>query len=112
MSTGLSALHPSARMAALAGLVVGTILTLLEKFAPASLRRFIPLALGLGVAFVIPAYNAFMFALGALWAEIMRQRRGKAGDDLTFPVGSGFIAGESLMGVLIAILGALGVLGR
>lgn len=111
LATGIGALHPTARVAALIGALVGIALTLVDKFAPASVKRFVPSASGLGVGFVIPAYNSVMFALGALWAEIMRRRKGAAGDDITFPVGSGFVAGESLMGVLIAMLMAFKVLG-
>lgn len=112
LAVGASALHESARWAALIGAITGIALTLAERYSPANMKKWIPSASGLGVAFVIPAYNAFMFALGALWAEIMRRQRGKAGDDLTFPVGSGFIAGESLMGILIAMLTAFGILSK
>jgi uncharacterized oligopeptide transporter (OPT) family protein len=42
--------------------------------------------------------------LGAAAAEWLRRKHPKTGDAYTVPVASGFIAGESLMGVLIIAL--------
>jgi OPT family oligopeptide transporter len=112
LSVGISALHPTARTAVAIGAVVGVVLALFEQFGPKHLRKYVPSASGLGVGFMIPAYNAFMFALGALSAELVRRRKGKEGDEITFPIGAGFIAGESLMGVAIALLTATAVIGK
>jgi uncharacterized oligopeptide transporter (OPT) family protein len=101
---GVSALHPTAQTAVLVGLIVGTVLTILEKVAPPKLRAFVPAAPGLGLAFVMPAYNALSMCLGAAIAEIWRKKSGKAGDEASVPLASGFIAGESLMGIVVAIL--------
>lgn len=101
---GVGALHPTAQTAVLVGLIVGTVLTILEKVAPPRLRAFVPAAPGLGLAFVMPAYNALSMCLGAAIAEIWRKKSGKAGDEASVPLASGFIAGESLMGIVVAIL--------
>ena len=42
--------------------------------------------------------------LGAAVAEMLRRTRPQFGDTYTVPVASGFIAGESLMGVGVIIL--------
>lgn len=108
---GLSALHPTARWAALFGLVLGTTLSVLEVKLPKAKRKYVPSASGIGIAMVIPAYNSFMMFVGAAWAEWMRRKRGeKEADKLTMPIASGFIAGESLLGVAVKMLVAFGYL--
>ena len=48
--------------------------------------------------------------LGAAIAEYMRRKDPKAAERLVVPVSSGLIAGESLMGIVIALLIVAGVL--
>jgi len=83
------------------------VLTILEKFLPRRLRAFVPSPTALGVSFMIPFANSLAFFLGALVAELVRRRRPAEVDGTVTPVASGFIAGESLMGVAIAIAIAL-----
>ena len=82
-------------------------LTLLERFAPRRLPALVPSPTAVGVSFMIPFSNSLSFFLGALVAEIVRRRRPAEVDTTVTPVASGFIAGESLMGVLIAMAIAL-----
>ncbi len=110
LAAGASGLHPTMRWAAAIGALVGILLTLLEKYAPAKVQPFVPSPAGLGIAMCIPGYNAVAMGLGAGVAEVVRRRTGKRGGGLVMAVGSGFIAGESLMGVALAILIATGVL--
>lgn len=108
---GLDALHPTARWAALLGLLLGTTLAVLEKKLPKSAVKWVPSPSGLGIAMVLPGWNAIMMFLGAGAAEWLRRRKGeKAGQELSMPIASGFVAGESLMGVAIKILIAVGVM--
>lgn len=108
---GLSALHPTAQVAALIGVVVGITLSVLEVKVPKHQKKWVPSASGLGIAMVLPAWNAIMMCIGAGLAELVRRQKGeKAGDQMTMPIASGFVAGESLMGVLIKILIAFGVM--
>jgi OPT family oligopeptide transporter len=106
---GLEALHPTARWAALIGIIVGTTLAILEAKVPKARKKWVPSPSGLGIAMVLPAWNSIMMCLGAAVAELARRKYGeKKGDGLTMPLGSGFVAGESLMGVAIKIAIALG----
>src|SRR5262245_12890533 len=107
LSEGASQLHPAARQWILIGLVVGVVLAMLERFAPRKLRPFVPSPTAVGVSFMIPFANSLAFFLGAFVAELVRRRRPPEVDSTVIPVGSGFIAGESLMGVLIAMAIAL-----
>jgi uncharacterized oligopeptide transporter (OPT) family protein len=70
----------------------------------------VPSASGLGIAMVIPGYNSIAMFMGGLIAELLRRKRPALAERAVVPVASGFIAGESLMGVLIAVLVALGFL--
>jgi len=103
-SGGISALPSSARVAILVGLALGTALALLEKFAPARLRHLVPSASGLGIAMVIPGSNCLAMFAGAAFAEWIRRRNPALAERTVVPVASGLIAGESLMGILVAVL--------
>jgi uncharacterized oligopeptide transporter (OPT) family protein len=70
----------------------------------------IPSPSGLGIAMVVPGSNAVAMFLGSAIAEIMRRRRPEAAERFVVPVSSGLIAGESLMGIVIALLVVAGVL--
>ncbi|ACB77882.1 OPT family oligopeptide transporter [Opitutus terrae] len=109
-SGGIGALHSTAKTAILVGLALGTALALMEKFAPRRLRTVLPSPAGLGIAMVIPGSNAIAMFLGAAAAEWMRRKFPVTAEKTVVPVASGLIAGESLMGILIALLIVTGVL--
>ena len=105
LANGLSSLHSSARAALAIGAVLGMIIAVLERTVPERVRASLPSAMGIGLAFVIPFWNTLSIFIGALAAFFIRKTRAHR---YTIPVASGIIAGESLMGVLIAILSAIG----
>jgi uncharacterized oligopeptide transporter (OPT) family protein len=109
-ANGLGGLPPGATLAMAIGLALGVSLALLERFAPKNLRPFIPSPAGLGIALVIPASNAIAMFIGALIAEIVRRTRPSLGERATVPLASGFIAGESLMGIIVKGLALAGLL--
>jgi len=112
LTDGLGGLDASARTAGLIGLIVGTALTLADRYAPAKVRECIPTASGIGIALVVPGYNAIAMFMGSLVAEIVRRRKPELGERAVVPVSSGFIAGESLMGIVVAMLVATGLLSK
>jgi uncharacterized oligopeptide transporter (OPT) family protein len=104
-SNGISALHPSMISAIWVGLGLGIALALVEKFAPKKIRSFIPSANGIGMAMVIPGANSIAMFLGALVAYVLgRYKR----DGAVIPVASGLIAGESIVGIIILLMGLVG----
>ncbi|HBN07205.1 MAG TPA: peptide transporter [Cyanobacteria bacterium UBA8530] len=111
LSTGFNSLHPTAQIGLFVGLLIGIAIPLLEKFLPKKVKPFIPSAMGLGLALVIPAWNSISMFIGALIALIVLKKRPQIDETYTIPVASGIIAGESLMGVAIALLGAFGIFG-
>ena len=110
LSRGIGSLDPSARWALVIGGLTGIILPVVERLSPPQLRRFMPSPMGLGLAFVIPFWNTLAMFTGSLLAESVRIAAGKVGDKYTVPVASGIIAGESLMGVLMILLAAFGLM--
>ena len=105
LAKGLSSLHGSAKIALAIGIAVGALLSALDRLAPSRIRSLLPSAMGLGLAFVIPFWNARSIFLGALIASFVRKTRMEG---YVIPVASGIIAGESLIGVLVALFSAVG----
>lgn len=111
-SGGIGSLHETSRTAIVVGLALGVLLALLEKFAPKAVKPYLPSPSGVGIAMVIPASNCIAMFLGAAVGEAMRRRRPDLARDTVVPVASGLIAGESLMGIVIALLAVAGVLAK
>jgi OPT family oligopeptide transporter len=103
LSKGVGSLPPTARIGLVVGAVLGIILPLLEKAFPKR-RNFIPSATGLGLAFTINGFNTISIFIGALAALVLSRKAPKIHEHYTVPVASGIIAGESLMGVVVALL--------
>ncbi|MFM8952449.1 MAG: OPT family oligopeptide transporter [Planctomycetaceae bacterium] len=103
LAKGFDALPAGALEAIVVGALIGAALTLLEEFGPARWKPWLPSTTGLGIAGVIPAFNAISMFAGALVAWLVAKAAPKAAEDYTVPVSSGLIAGESLMGVGIIL---------
>jgi OPT family oligopeptide transporter len=110
LAKGVGALHPTARIGLLIGATVGILIPLLEMRFPKQ-KKYIPSATGLGLAFTINGFNAVSFFLGSCLALWFKKVRPKLAERYTVPVASGIIAGESLMGALIAFLTVKHLLG-
>jgi len=103
LAKGVHALKPTARIGLVIGAVSGIVLTLLETWLP-KYKKFIPSPTGLGLAFTINGFNSVSFFIGSCIALWLSRAKPKIHQQYTIPVSSGLIAGESLMGVLIAFL--------
>ena len=108
LSNGVHSLHPAARMGMLVGGLVGIIIPMLELAFPKR-RKYIPSAMGLGLSMVIPFWNSLSMFLGALIALFLEKKSPATAEKYVIPVSSGIIAGESLMGVAIALSDARGM---
>ena len=109
LAKGIGALHPTAQIAILVGGLLGIAIVLLEKMLP-KYRAYIPSAIGFGLAFTTPANNTIAMFVGALIALWLEKKRPVLAERSIIPVSSGFIAGESLIGIVIALLVVMGVL--
>lgn len=108
LAKGIETLHPTAQAAIVIGATLGIVMTLLERYVP-KVKPWLPSPAGFGLGFTVPAYNAIAMFLGALIALVFEKINEKEAERTTVPVSSGLIAGESLMGVAIAILQVLGI---
>ena len=106
LSDGFAALHPTARWGMGIGCLIGILIPLLEKWFPKH-RGIIPSATGVGLAMVIPFYNSLSMFIGAALVTWLEKNKPAVNDKYTVPVASGIIAGESLVGVGIALAMAI-----
>lgn len=111
-SDGIGNLHSSTKTAILVGLCLGVALTLIEKFAPPKLRAYLPSPNGVGMAMVIPGSNSIAMFLGSSIAEYLRRNKPAIAERYVVSSASGLIAGESLMGIVIAILVVTGFIAK
>jgi OPT family oligopeptide transporter len=108
LTHGFGALPMYATYAMIAGGIAGVIISCLEEFVP-KYKKYYPSATGLGIAFVVDFKDSFAMFLGAVIAWQIARRRPEWEERYTVAVSSGFIAGESLLGVLLAALAALDI---
>jgi len=98
LGEGFSSLHSTAVWAIIIGGSVGILLPLLERIMP-KYKAWVPSAAGLGLAFTFAWYYSLLFFIGAVIGLVIEKKYPKVAEDFTFPVASGVIAGEALMGV-------------
>jgi len=104
LAHGLNTLPDGAVWAMIVGGLLGVVLTLAEEFLPPRYARWIPSATGLGIAGIIPAFNAISMFLGALIAWLWTKIDRESADKYVIVASSGLIAGESLMGVTVNLI--------
>jgi OPT family oligopeptide transporter len=109
LANGFEALHPTARWGLCIGALLGILIPTLERLFP-KYHKFIPSAMGLGLAFVIPFFNSLSMFMGSAITTLLEWKTPEVADKYVVTVASGFIAGESLVGVAIALLAASGIL--
>lgn len=98
---GFETLSPMARTCMVVGVLVGAALTLLERWFPKR-RTFIPSATGLGLGFILPFQYPLSMLIGALATWLWHRRSRASAERLVVPLASGVVAGESIVGVLVA----------
>jgi uncharacterized oligopeptide transporter (OPT) family protein len=98
---GIDNLHPMNRGAIEVAIVVGITLALLERFLPKH-KHLIPSATGLGLGVLLPFFSSFSMFLGAVVAWGFARLSPKQAERFVVPISSGLIAGESIIGVIVA----------
>jgi uncharacterized oligopeptide transporter (OPT) family protein len=102
LTQGVNQLPRTALIAIVIGALVGMALPLIEKLWPKA-KAFLPSAMGVGLAWVMPFQNAFSFFIGAVILTVWQKIHRKNSDAFAIPVASGLVAGESLVAAFIAI---------
>ena len=72
------------------------------------LKKYLPSGLAFGIAFIVPAYYSLAMFVGMVIFQLWRRQNPGKADRLGFSIASGLIAGEGLMGIVVAILTILG----
>ncbi len=102
LSHGIGSLGPVKAWSIVIGGLAGVALTLLPKLFPER-QHLIPSPAGLGLAWTFHWYYGVLFAIGGVLGWWVEKRYPRWSEEFTFPVASGWIAGESLMGVALVI---------
>ncbi len=110
LSKGFSSLPPSALWAMAVAFVVGVVIVVVDNVFPKA-KPYTPSPTALGIALTTPAFQGLGMFLGALTVWVLERRAAKWNDMYTVPIASGCIAGESIMGVILALLLAMGLMG-
>jgi uncharacterized oligopeptide transporter (OPT) family protein len=82
---------------------VGTVLATCEWLWPKH-KKWIPSATGLGLGVLLPFFELFSFFVGGFAAWMFELIDKRNADRYVVPISSGLIAGESIVGVGVAIL--------
>jgi uncharacterized oligopeptide transporter (OPT) family protein len=105
---GTTAMPEGAGWATVVAFAVGVALTLLGNTRAA---RFLPSAVPVGMAFLLPASLGGAIFIGSMAFAILRALRPQWSEQHVPSLAAGAIAGESLTGIVIAALVATGFLG-
>ncbi len=89
------------------GIAIGVAIPILESVAPAKVKRWMPSAIGLGVAMLVPYGYCFSIFIGSMIMWGLKQKNPLWIAAFAGAIGAGGIAGEGLTGVLLAVWGAL-----
>jgi uncharacterized oligopeptide transporter (OPT) family protein len=101
LEDGVSALPTSALYALIIFSILGVIFTVLESNK--KLKKWIPSPTGIGIGILVPFVVVFTMFLGGIIGWIWEKQNKKSADIFMVPLGSGFIAGEALVAVVLAI---------
>ena len=99
LSYGLDSIPVSVHWAVVAAAVIGILMGLLETALPPRWGRYLPSAVAVGLAFVIPASTSMLMALGALLAWLFTLRCPGLARRFVIAAAAGLVAGESIVGV-------------
>ena len=102
LSHGVQSLGPVKTWCIAVGGLVGIVLSLLPRVFPRH-QHLIPSPAGVGLAWTFHWYYGVLFAIGGVFGWWVERKHPRWSEELTFPVASGWIAGESLMGVALVI---------
>ena len=102
LTQGVNHLPQTALAAIVIGALIGMMLPVIEKLWPKA-QPYLPSAMGLGLAWVVPFQNSLSFLIGALIVTGWKKWNQKNADTYAIPIASGLVAGESLVAAFIAI---------
>jgi OPT family oligopeptide transporter len=105
LKEGLDALPPHAELVSAVAAVFGAMLPCLRRFA--AIQPYVPSGLAFGIGFITPPDAPICMMLGLVILVVWKFINSKSAENLNYAVASGLIAGEGLMGIVIALLALL-----
>jgi uncharacterized oligopeptide transporter (OPT) family protein len=105
LAKGFGALPSSALWALIIALGIGVVLTVLESNP--RIGRFIPSPTAVGLGMLIPGFAVFPMAIGGIIQAVWKKTSPKGEDVYCVPLASGFIIGEALVLLSLALWAAL-----
>jgi uncharacterized oligopeptide transporter (OPT) family protein len=103
LSAGIDKLPQSALWAMLIAVILGALFAIAEQ-SP-KLKRWAPSPTGLGLGVLLPFAAVATIFLGGVIALVWRRANPGQAQAYQVPLASGFIAGEAMVAVLVALLG-------
>ncbi len=104
LAHGFGALPRSAIVALAIALVVGVVLTLLESTRAA---RWVPSPTAIGLGMLIPGFAVVPMVIGGVVQAVWRRRSPRSEAVYDVPLASGFITGEAIVLLALAVLSAV-----
>jgi len=104
---GAAALPPHALLAGGLGLAAGAFFAIASRFR---IGRFLPSPAAMGMAMLIPGSYSVAIFVGAMAVVLARRLRPDLDESAVMTLAAGAMAGESITGVLVSALTALGAL--
>ncbi|NVB82894.1 MAG: OPT/YSL family transporter [Kofleriaceae bacterium] len=104
LQDGIASLHPLHQALVIGGAAAGLVFAALERLAPPHVRRFVPSAAGLGLGLLVPVSTSIGMFVGASLAALVARIRGGDTGKRVWPIAAGALAGESLAGVVVAVV--------
>jgi uncharacterized oligopeptide transporter (OPT) family protein len=101
LAAGFGALPRSALEALALALVVGVLLTLLEA---TRFGRWVPSPTAIGLGMLIPGFAVFPMVLGGIVQALWKRLSPRTEDVYDVPLASGFITGEALVLLILAVV--------
>ena len=103
LSHGAGQIPASALWAMLIAVLAGVVFAIMEQ-SP-RLKRWAPSPTGVGLGVLLPFASVFTIFLGGIIALVWTRAAPRQAEVYRVPLASGFIAGEAMIAVLVAILG-------
>lgn len=103
LSKGLESMPEGALTAMYVAGAIGVVLAVVEKVAPKGARPYVLSPASIGLSMVIPAYYSIAIFLGGVVALVANKVSADWSKRFLVVIAAGMIAGESLMGIALAL---------
>jgi uncharacterized oligopeptide transporter (OPT) family protein len=101
---GLANLHPMHRVLVVTGAIAGLVIATTERLSPQRALRWLPSTAGLGLGLLLPLSTSLAMLIGAAIGAIAARRKANTAERYVWPISAGVLAGESLAGVIVALV--------